>query len=264
MKKKIVTLMIAAAITISLVACGEAEQTATEPAQEVVEEAAVEEEAVEQPEAEQPEESTGDEILAEDEDETMVFLRNLYGQYGAYLEEGFDTEGGVFVSPLTARVYLAPYFVLADANGDNYDDLIITGDLGLRDAKISEIMFYDDNDMAFSISSVQGDVYALSEACILVHNLDRDVTEPLDFDNTIVYKLVPTTDNESQPEMVIGHFNTYNVETGENTDEYYSGDSTITEEEYNDLFAKYDAAIIPLDNFVEMTAENIDNEVPKF
>lgn len=271
MKKKILALIIATAMVLSLAACGEAEQVATEPAQE---EEAVEKDisadtSAEDAVSEKPEEIIKENATAEastDEDEIIEFLRSLYGQYDAFLEEGYDAETDKFISPITGRPYYSPYFTLADANGDNYDDLIVTGDLGLRDAKISEVMFYDDNEMAFFINMISGCVDSLSEGCIIVTNEDRDASSPIYYDDSVVYKLTPSADDLGDPERILAHFNKINEEgdTPEETDTYYAGETEISAEEYADQYAKYEAAIIPLDTYVEMSADTIASEVPKF
>lgn len=262
MKKNVFILALATAMILPLTACGKEAQVTSEP---VTEEQQIEEQQPEEAPAEEPQEEVvedTEEVSAEDE--IIEFLRNLYGQYGAYLEEGYDAEGNVFSSPITGKAYISPSFTLADANGDNYDDLIVTGELGLRgDVKMSEIMFYDDNEQAFYINSCNGYVNALSEACIIVSNSDKEIDTTVYYDEQIVYKLTPSDDDLSAPTAILAHRTTSEIDSDEVTETYYSEGNEISVEEYNDLYAKYDAAIIPLD-YVEMSKDSIDNEVPKF
>lgn len=261
MKKKTIALILVAALILSLAACGETAQITDEPA-------ATDEQSLDEDDnvSSQPEEII-EEASEEttDEDEITEFLRSLYGQYGAYLEEGYDAEANIFCSPISGRAYISPYFTLADANGDNYDDLIVTGDLGLRNAKKSEVMFYDDNEMAFFLSSFDGEVSFLSEGCVIAINDDRDAASPTYYYDTVVFRLTPSTDDVSEAERVLAHYNTVNEEgdTPTETNTYYAGDTEITEDDFNAQYEVYDAAIIPLD-YVEMSKDSIADEVPKF
>lgn len=70
----------------------------------------------------------------------------------------------------------------------------------------------------------------------------------------------------SEAERVLAHYNVINEENdpAEETDTYYAGEQEISEEEFNTQYAQYEAAIIPLTGFTEMTTESIETEIPKF
>lgn len=270
MKNKVLVTIMMMAVSISLIACGNNEQAAEAPAQEEQTEEVATADEVEEPLEEDIDEDI-DEMVEEEsegmeEDEITEFLSNLYGQYAAYLEEGYDAETDGFSSPISGYYYLSPMFMLADANGDNYDDLIVTGDLGLRDAKRSEIMFYDDNEMTFNVSTFSGCVDSLSEGCVIIFNADRDVATPTYYEDTVIYRLTPSEDMVSEAERVLAHYNVINEENdpAEETDTYYAGEQEISEEEFNTQYAQYEAAIIPLTGFTEMTTDSIETEIPKF
>lgn len=245
MKKKLLSLILSGIIVLSLVACSSTEAVATQPAADEPEEATVEEEIDENEFID--EDIIDDETLEENIDEAgeeeadfEALYDKLYATYRDYLESGYEPEGGNFASPVSQTLYLAPSFTLCDANGDNYDDVIVYGELGLRDKKICEVYFYNEEDDSFYVNELDGYVEALAESSVLVRDIDRDVQDPIYYDYYSVYKLTP-----NGPEKVLAHNSTDN--DGTVTDTYYEGENEITEAEYKEAFAKYEEALISLD-----------------
>lgn len=258
MKKKIVSLLLVAAMAVSLVACGDEEEVGDISAVEEAVEEVTEEVSEEIGEIEELSEDIVEDInedIAEDLEEIddqqgiINLFESIYKGYKEYLEEGYEAEGDTFVSPGTGAIYYNPMFTLCDANGDNYDDLVIWGDFGIRDKKVCEVYFYVEQGDAFLINTFDGFVDALSEGCVLVEYDDREVDSEIYYENYSVYQLTPT-----DPALILAHYN--KDDNGTISDTYYAGEEEISEEEYNDQFAKYEAAIIPL-GYEEMTEESI-------
>lgn len=251
MKKRIVSMLLATAVGIFLVACGgnneaatdnaKAQETTQETVEEVVVEDAVEEVA----------EELSEEEIDEFAEGVSNFFNALYASYKEYIDEGFDAENNVFVSPVSEVPYYNPSFALCDANGDNYDDLVIWGESGVRDKQISEVYFYLEDGDAFFASTFDGYVDALSEGCILVSYIDHEVDSEVYYDVYTVYMLDPDGSI-----IMLDHIN--KDDNGTVTDEYFELGEEITEEDYNEKFSVYEAAIIPLEgSYVEMTEDNI-------
>ena len=236
----ILSILIVSLMTVSLVACGDINEVADgiADARETVEEISG---------------NTAEDVAEElsDEEAILNFFNSIYSGYKEYIDGGFDAENNVFVSPATDIPYLNPKFILCDANGDNYDDLIIWGDTGIRDKQISEVYFYVEKGDAFFSNNFDGYVDALSEGCVLVEYTDREVDSSIYYDNYTVYNVEPF-----EPTVVLTHHN--EDADGTITDEYLAGEKEITEEEYNEQFVKYEAAIIPIaGSYLDMTEENI-------
>lgn len=254
--KKILSLVLAIAMTFTLIACGDEEPA--EVVEEVTEEAVVPEEPdVTEEVADVEEAEEEEEGLTDDQQQIIDLFEMMNATYKEYLESGFNAEEGTFVSPITDTLYLAPKFTVADANGDNQNDIIIWGELGLRDKQLAEVYFYNEEDGEFYANTFSGYVEDLAQASIVVLDEDREVDQDIYYTDYIVYEL--------NPEGPIAKYTHNIVENGEDEsewiDQYFEGEDEITEDEFIEKVQLFSDAIIPLE-YTEMTADSILAEFP--
>lgn len=256
MKKKIVSILLVAALGLTLAGCRET----AEFHQVSVPDAIIENvEDPEEPEVSvEPEELQGEEL-----NDALAEYLSIIGYYKNYLVTGYDAESDNFTSPETGRLYYQPYFILADANGDNYNDVIIYGDLGLRGKLIGEVYYFNREDGGFYAAEIPGYVCGLAEACVIAVDVDREVAKPVYYDCKAVYSLVT-----GGAERLLAHNNVLTIDENENESEedfYYEGENEITEEDFNAKYQKYLDAWIDIDfeSYTKMSTESIDAAFPE-
>lgn len=193
--RKFLGVILSAVLVFSLAACGK-EVIIDEPAVDdpVVEEPVVDNPVVEEPEIEEPVVSVEPEDPSSSEDpsnengEVYDFIEQyetIKSYYNNYLSEGFSE--GKFVSPETGMIIYSPMYAMLDLNGDNFDDIIVAGELGLRSKQISEIYYFNDGN--FCTADIGGVPYGVTTDGFLVQDNDHDTEGMTMYQDEYIYTL---------------------------------------------------------------------------
>lgn len=246
--KKFLGVFMSVVLVCSFMACGK--ETGKEPSKEpAVQTFEIEDTASnEKPAAEKPvsegtvEEGVasadnGEDVASGDNGEGVALdsqYEQIKGYYKNYLSEGLQNEG-VFTSPETHTVIYEPKIAVCDLNGDNYDDIIVAGYLGLRCKELTEIYYY--NDGSFCTADIGGTPYGISNGGFLVHDPDKDNATMTFYEDDYVYVL---GFNEAVEKL--GCLVVESEGDGENSvvsKTYRLDGSEATEQVYQEYFAPY-------------------------
>lgn len=175
--------------------------------------------------------------------------------YEIYLSTGYDAENNKFVSPETEAVLYSPSFAIMDINADSIPDVIVTGDFGIRDKKMSEVYYFSSDEGAFYAVTLDGTVEGISNGFVIASDDDRDDTffytvtriSELAADTsyeTVTHKIVENWDGDVVDETII---------TGEGEEMSYDDyEQAVEDFEFEDV------------NYEQMTAENISKKLSEF
>lgn len=249
--KRFLGILMSAVLVFSLAACGSevVEEPPVEPSYE--EPVASVEPAAEEPSAEEPALA---EEPAEENGETYDFIleyESIKAYYGNYLSDGLSDEG-YFVSPESGMTIYNPMLAMLDLNGDNYDDLIVAGELGLRSKGIAEIYYF--NDGCFCTSDIGGTPYGVTEGGFLVHDPDNDTESMTIYEDDYVYML---GFDEAVELLACLTTTTYDQEGNEVVEQTYRVDREEADEQ--EYFLYYTPYVESYDDisYEELTLENI-------
>lgn len=250
--KKFLGILMSAVLVFSLAACGSEvidEPVVEEPVYEdpvVVNEPVAEEPAVEEPALE--------DTSSEESGETYDFLmqyESIKAYYGNYLSDGLTDEGS-FVSPETGMIIYNPMVAILDMNGDNYDDIVVAGELGLRSKGIAEIYYF--NDGCFCTADIGGTPYGVATGGFLVHDPDNDNETMTIYEDDYVYMLAF---DEAVELLACLTSTTYDQEGNEYVEQSYRVDREEADEQ--EFFLYYTPYIDVYDDisYEELTLETI-------
>lgn len=251
MKKRILSLVLAIAVVLTFTACGNTTSTSNSVSEEPV--ASVSASTEPAPSVEPVTSTDPDEGVPLSEWEQKIFP--IYRYYANYFAEGFNFETGhSFASPEGNALVYSPCISFVDINEDGIEDVIISGDFGIRNKQITLVYYYSDDDGAFYETYFYGTPYAVSDGCILVIDEDNDGPS-LYYTDMVVYSLEADYAHDILRYAMVEDF-TEDADAALLTETYYVNGEESDAEEYGILFAPYynDMKTISYDELTEDVA----------
>lgn len=184
-----------------------------------------------------------------------IKLNPIYRYYRNYLVMGTLDYDGYFNSPDGKGLICSPILAFADVNGDDIKDIIVTGDLGIRNKKLTVVYYYDDTQGAFFEVGFYGHPYAVSNGCVMVDDEDNEGMYK-EFSEITVYKFVAEETDALCKYLKVSEY-TEDGKEAEVMETYSIKGESVNADAYNAEFKPFEYSKVEL-SYSVLTDELID------